>query len=161
MSSDPILPTDPEPEPMIPPQSVPPAAVTPTSPISNTEASATLSGLDPNIAAGLSALTSGLAGVVFLVLEKRNPFVRFWAMQSVFFGASVLVLNIAVSIFLGILGHIIGFLVGIFYLLYAVVCLGILVLWIFMIIQAFSGKEWEIPVLGKMARRQLARMPIL
>ena len=159
MSSDPILPPNSEPEPTIPPQVVPPAITPPIPPTS--DMSASLSGLDPNIAAGLSALTSGLAGVVFLVLEKRNPFVRFWAMQSIFFGASVLVLNIAVRIFLGILAHIIGFLIYFFVFAYGVVCLGILVLWIIMIVQAFSGKEWEIPVLGQMARRQLARMPML
>ena len=107
-------------------------------------------------------LTFGIGGVVFLVLEKRDQFVRFWAMQSIFFGGGVLVLNIAVRIFLGILLHIIWFLVGIFSLLYAVVSLGILVVWVYMMIQAFGGKEWEVPVLGPMARQQqLARMPKL
>ena len=155
MSNDPIPPVDPNPEPSVPPQVLPPV----TTPTEGTGISTT--GLAPNVAAGLAALTGGLIGIVLLFVEKRDRFVRFWAMQSVFFGAAVLVLNIAVSIFLGILVHIIGPLVLIFSFFYGIVCLGILVLWIVMLIQAFSGKEWELPVLGKMARQQLARMPVV
>ena len=38
--------------------------------------------LDPNVAAALAYLGGVLSGIVFLVLEKQNRYVRFHAMQS-------------------------------------------------------------------------------
>ena len=160
MSSDPLLPPGSEPEPTIPPQSVPIAPVTPLSPVTGAEANST--GLAPNLAAGLSVLTGIIGGIVFIILEKRDRFVRFWAMQSIFFGAALFAFSIAVNIFLFILAHIIGYLLAhLLGLVFNIVYLGFLAVWIIMLIQSFSGKEWEIPVLGKMAREQLARMPTL
>ena len=131
-----------------------PAAVTP-------EPVAATSGLPPNIAAGLACLFSLLGGVVFLILEKKNSFVRFYAMQSVFLGGIGLAYSIGSRIFTEILRHIpfIGFmLIIVLGLVGLVVGLGSLVLWIATMIQAFSGKEWEIPYVGPLARKQLASM---
>ena len=159
MSSDPLLPPDSEPEPTVPPQSLPPASFTPVTPVTSTPGSTT--GLAPNVAAGLSALTFGIGGIAFLILEKRDRFVRFWAMQSVYFGGAALVVNIAAKILFVILGHILFLLVWIFALVFWVVSLAILALWIVMVYKAFIGQEWEIPVLGKLAREQLAKMPVV
>ena len=42
----------------------------------------TSTGLDANVAAALSYLVGFITGVLFLVIEKDNRFVRFHAMQS-------------------------------------------------------------------------------
>ena len=44
--------------------------------------------LDPNVEAALSYLISPITGVVVFLLEKKNKFVRFHAMQSILFGAA-------------------------------------------------------------------------
>ena len=97
--------------------------------------------------------------MVFLVLEKKDPFVRFWAMQSVFFGAAWLAVSIGLQIVAFILGRIPylgGFFAFIFGLAGLVLGLGLVVLWVVTIVKAFSKVEWEIPYLGKLARKQLA-----
>ena len=38
-----------------------------------------------------------------------------------------------------------------------VIGLGFFVAWVVTVIKAFTGKEWEIPYLGKIAREQLAK----
>src|SRR4051794_23191732 len=43
-------------------------------------------GLAPHVAAGLACVFSVLGGAVFLLLEKRDKFVRFWAMQALLLG---------------------------------------------------------------------------
>ncbi len=43
-------------------------------------------------------------------------------------------------------------------LLYWVFRIGWLVVYIISIVKAFSKQEWEIPILGKIAREQLAKM---
>ena len=51
-------------------------------PMSPLHTEKTSTGLDANLAAALSYLVGFVTGVVFLILEKENRFVRFHAMQS-------------------------------------------------------------------------------
>lgn len=151
--SDPNAPSSPNPAPGAgapPPQQPVPA-----------EAAAPGSGLAPNIAAGLACLFPLIGGIVFLVIEKKDQFVRFYAMQSLIVGGALLCFSIALNILVRILVHIpvLGpLLILLLGLLSIVVWLGFLVLSIVMIIKAFTNKEWEIPYVGKIAREQLARM---
>ena len=126
---------------------------------SPTAASAETTGLPPHVAACLACAFSIVGGVVFLILEKKDKFVRFYAMQSVILGGGVIVFFTALEIIAWILHHIpflgvlFAFLLG---LVGAVVGLGYLALIIVTAVKAFTGKEWEIPYLGKIARDQLA-----
>ncbi len=152
MSSDPNLPSDPNP--------LPPVG-TPGSPLSTEPAAVSTSGLAPNVAAGICAIFTLLGGIIFILVEKRNQFVRFWAMQSIFFGAAWFAFGILSAIIGAILGHILGLLAILWSLVSLVITLGLLVLWVVTVVQAFSGKAWEIPVIGKLARQQLAKTPML
>ena len=143
-------------------ENIPPPVPTPEpQPVGSTAPvpSADDPGLAPNIAATICAAIPLVGGIIFLVLEKRNAFVRFWAMQSVFFGGAVLGFSIASRIAsfvlnqIPILGKLVIFLLWIVGML---VGIASLVIWIISIIQALSNKEWEIPILGKLARKQLA-----
>jgi uncharacterized membrane protein len=134
-----------------PPNSPESAAVTPLP-----EASGT--GLQPQVAAGLACIFLLLGGIVFLILEKKDKFVRFYAMQSVFLGGAGLALSIFLQIagailrLIPILGKIILFLLSIGS---ALAGIGLLALWVILIVKAFSHQEWEIPFLGPLARKQL------
>ena len=77
-------------------------------------------------------------------------------MQSIFFGVATLLIWVALTIMSYILAHIpiLGWLM--MALLWMAFWLGWLVLVIITIIKAFSNIEWEIPYLGKLARKQLA-----
>ncbi len=116
-------------------------------------------GVPPNVAAAICAALPLLGGIIFLVMEKKNAFVRFWAMQSVFFGGAMVAFSIVSQIAGIVLGHI--WLLGkviifLLWILGMVLGLAFLVVWIITIIKALSNVEWEIPILGKLARKQLA-----
>lgn len=113
-------------------------------------------GLAPNLAGALSYLFSPLTGILFLVIEKQNPFVRFHAAQSIIFGIACIVAWVALTILGMILGMVplIGWLISILLSLGA--GLGFFGLWLFLMFQAFQGKEWEMPVVGDQARRLIA-----
>lgn len=136
----------------------------PESPVSDaalTPNDTVVGGLKPPVAAGIAVVFTIISGIIFLVLEKRNKFVRFWAMQAVLLGAVAFGLAIVFMVAHLVLGHLplIGGLMGVLLGLLHWVCqIGWLVLYILCIIKAFTGKEWEIPWLGKIARVQLARM---
>lgn len=132
----------------------------PVTPVSSSPVPVT-TGLTPNVAAGLAAIFLLLGGIILLVVEKRDQFVRFWAMQSVFFGVAWFVFGIAAAIVGMVLRSIFNPLGWLWGVASGLVELGLVVVWIISILQAFSGKEWEIPVIGKLARQQLTRPPTI
>jgi len=54
---------------------------------SSATARPTSTGLPSNVAAALACFPL-IGGIIFYVLEKRDGFVRFYAMQSIIFGAA-------------------------------------------------------------------------
>ena len=113
---------------------------------SSGKSSETSIGLSANVAGLLCYVLGWISGIVFLVIEKRNKFVKFHAWQSIMtFG----VLTVA-SLVLGwipIIGLVFGWIIGI---------LG-LVLWIVLMIQAGTGKMWKLPWVGNWAERQASK----
>ena len=62
-------------------------------------------GLPSNVAAALACFPL-IGGIIFYLLEKRDSFVRFYAMQSIIFGAIWILFCIAWNILYAILAHI-------------------------------------------------------
>lgn len=109
--------------------------------------SKTSSGLDENLAGLLTYLVGFITGIIFLLIEKDSRFVRFHALQSIFVSAGLFVLNIILS-FLPIIG------LGISLLIAPLA----FILWIFLMIQAYQGKWFKLPVIGDMVEKQLNNM---
>ena len=99
-------------------------------------------GMEANIAALLSYLLGFISGIIFYALEKENKFVRFHAMQSMVVFAFLFILNIVARV-LPILGGAISTLLGI---------IGIVV-WIILIIKAYQGEYFKLPVAGDIAEK--------
>jgi uncharacterized membrane protein len=121
----------------------------------------TSTGLPSNVAAALACFPL-VGGIIFYILEKRDGFVRFYAMQSIIFGAAWFLFNILSSIMHGILGAIPGLgglLSGLWALVSALVQVGFLIVLIIAIVKAFSGVRWDIPWVGPMARKQTNETP--
>ena len=116
---------------------------------------ATATGLPQNVAGAVAYLLGPITGILFLVMEKDNRFVRFHAMQSTVVSVAWIAVSIALSFFTAI--PVLGWIVGI--LTTFVLGLAGFVLWLFCMWQAFVGNEWEIPVVGPFARKQLGGTP--
>jgi uncharacterized membrane protein len=139
----------------------------PESAVAQPPASSAGTELQPNIAASLACFFSILGGIVFLVLEKKNKFVRFYAMQSVVFGVASFVaffaFAIVATVIMAVMGKIpvIGALIGFFIsAIYLVLFIGYWAVSIIAIMNAFKNKEWEIPYIGPFARKQLVSGPL-
>ena len=138
------------PDPVAPSQPPPP----PEAP-----ASADPSSLDlpPNIAAAIACIPL-VGGIIFYLLEKRNSFVRFYAMQSIIFRGAWFLFNIASVVVHAVVGAIPGvgpILVFLWAVIAALVHLAFLVVFIVAVVKAFSGVRWDIPYVGPMARKQV------
>lgn len=101
-------------------------------------------GLDPNLAGLLCYLVHFITGIVFLVIEKENRFIRFHAYQSVFVFGSFFISYIILS-FIPFIGWALMFLLGIL----------ALVLWIFLMVKAYNGEYYKLPFFGDLAENQL------
>lgn len=118
-------------------------------------------GLPSNVAAALACIPL-IGGIIFYVLEKRDSFVRFYAMQSIIFGAAWLILSIIGQVLYAILAHIpvIGWIFALLLaILWAVLNIGAVIIWIIAMIKAFTGVRWDIPYIGSIARNQLDSTP--
>jgi uncharacterized membrane protein len=102
-------------------------------------------GLKKNTAGALAYVLGPITGVIFLIIEK-DPFVRFHAMQSTVVFVALFVLQWALGITV------------ILFPLAAIVGLVSFVLWLVLIYKAWQGEEWEVPVLGKVARNLLKKV---
>ena len=108
------------------------------------------SGLTDNVAGALAYVTI-IPAIVFLILEpyNRKRFVRFHAFQSIFFAIAWTVLWIV----LGIIGHI-PFLGWGTVLLWPLVSLAGLIIWLILVLKAYQGQMFKLPVIGDMAEKQ-------
>jgi len=101
--------------------------------------------MDANIAAALSYLVGFVTGVIFLLVEKENKFVRFHAMQSTILFAAIVVIDILLQ-----LVPILGALVVIF-----VVIPASAILWLLLMFKAYQGEEFRLPLVGDVAAERM------
>ncbi|MCM8774863.1 MAG: DUF4870 domain-containing protein [Candidatus Omnitrophica bacterium] len=106
----------------------------------------TILGISENLEALIAYAVGWVSGLVFLLLEKDNSFVRFHALQSlVTFLALTIVGAVAVMIpVLGILAAVLLWPLG-------------LVLWIILMIKAYQGEKFKLPKIGDFCEKQLAK----
>ena len=104
----------------------------------------TSSGMDQNIAGLLCYVAGWITGLIFFLIEKENRFVRFHAMQSIITFGGLTVLSIA----LGMIP---------FVNLVMLPILGILqlILWIVLMVKAYQGQLFKLPVIGDMAEKNI------
>jgi len=100
----------------------------------------TSTGLQPNVAGLLCYLFMWVTGLIFLLIEKENQFVRFHAIQSI-------ALNVVLWVLYVILWFIpiIGWIINIF------LAIGIFILWIVCMYKAYKGEKFKLPVIGNFA----------
>jgi uncharacterized membrane protein len=117
----------------------------------------TIFGLEQNVAALLFNILAPICcigvvlSIIALIQEKNNSFVRFYAAQTIFLWLALFAFNL-------IVGFIFGMMLGVMRMpeLSPLVSLGLaaiaFIIFIFVGIQAFGGKIFEVPVIGGIAK---------
>lgn len=100
-------------------------------------------GLQPNVAALLVYVLGLITGLIVFLIEKENKFVKFHAIQS-----------IVVSVAWCALSFVLGFIPGINVIAVPVLNLGGLALWILLMVKAYQGEPFRLPVIGEFAAQQ-------
>ena len=101
-------------------------------------------GIDENIEGLLCYLLGFITGILFLILEKENKFVRFHAMQST---VTFVVLFVISMVLWSI--PIIGWVIS------PLISLLSLILWILLMYKAYQGEIYKLPIAGDFAEKQI------
>lgn len=102
----------------------------------------TSTGLDENVAGLLCYVVGWITGLVFILIEKENKFVRFHALQSIIvFG--VLFLAAFIIGWIPFIGWVIAWLISVL----------AIVLWILLMIKAYQGEKFKLPWAGDLAEK--------
>jgi uncharacterized membrane protein len=104
--------------------------------------------LEPNIAGMLSYVLGWVTGLIFFLLEEKDEYVRFHAMQSIIVFGAVTVVEIVLEIF-----KLIPYVDVVFVALQALVGLLAFVLWIVLMVKAYQGVRYKLPFAGEMAEK--------
>jgi uncharacterized membrane protein len=114
-------------------------------------------GLDPNFAAALAYLAGPFSGILILLVERANTYVRFHAWQAIvgLGGLGALAVGVLVLSFLTLLLSPLVFTV--MYRLSEVIAVVWVVAWVTCLVKAFTGSAWKLPVAGRYAERLAAR----
>lgn len=106
-------------------------------------------GLDSNIGGLLSYVLGWITGLIFFLIEQKDEFVRFHAMQSIIVFGAITVFSIVISILFRVpfLGAILG----------SFLWLASVVLWIILIVKAYQGERFKLPIAGDLAEKYSAK----
>jgi len=102
----------------------------------------TSTGLEANVAGLLCYVLGWVSGLVFILIEKENKFVRFHAMQSIIVFGVLTVANFILS-WIPVVGA---------FLAWVIWLLG-LVLWIVLMVKAYQGATYKLPWSGNLAEK--------
>jgi uncharacterized membrane protein len=104
----------------------------------------TSTGMNQNVAGLLCYLVGWITGLIFFLIEKDNKFVRFHAMQSIItFGG------------LTMLFMVLGFIPVLGWVLFPILGIVQLVLWILLMVKAYQGELFKLPVIGDLAEKNI------
>jgi len=92
-------------------------------------------GLKENEAGALAYVLGWVTGLIFFLIEKKSEKVKFHALQAIMFSVALMVIGWipVIGWFISIAGLVIG---------------------IFLIVKAYQGKKYKLPVIGDFAEKQ-------
>ncbi len=112
------------------------------------------SGMSENVAALLCYVLGWITGLIFFLVDKR-PYVRFHAAQSIVVFGALHILSVALGIMFGVgwlFGGVAGWSsLGVGVLLHLVARLAGFFLWIVLMVKAYQGERFRVPVAADLA----------
>ena len=96
-----------------------------------------------NTAAALCYAAGWITGLIFLLIEKEDKNIRFHAMQSIVTFGSLTILAMV---------PLIGWILSPFVMILS------FILWLVCIVKAYQGEQFELPLAGEFAKKQLSKI---
>ena len=115
---------------------------------------ASSTGLEPQLAGALAYLAGPFSGVIILLAERSNRFVRFHAWQAIIGlgGLGFIAVALLLSAFLGLFFSPTAF--RTLYVMAGIAAVAWLAAWAMCLVKAFGGSAWKLPFAGSLAARR-------
>lgn len=111
-------------------------------------------GIEANLAALLAYAAGWVTGLILFLVEKDNKYVRFHALQSIVVFGALGVAWIAISVLGAFMAMIrLGFVLPLLSGINVLLSLVGLVLWIVLMIKAYQGEHYKLPIAGDIAEK--------
>lgn len=122
-----------------------------------TEETGVVGGLEENVAGTLAYVLGFVSGLVFFLIEDDNEFVRFHAAQSIVVFGGLFALGFGLSIIQGALtlsgiSYVGWMLAGLLGLASMLISLVALIIWIMLMVKAYNGEMYSLPLAGGFAK---------
>jgi len=101
--------------------------------------------LPPNVAGLLCYVLGWVSGIVFLILEPKNKFVRYHAIQSIIVFGAITIASAILS-WIPFIGAFLSWALGVL----------AIILWIVLMVKAYKGTKYKLPVSGDQAEKWAA-----
>ncbi len=102
----------------------------------------TSTGLDEKVAGMLSYIVGWITGIIFLILEPNNKYVRFHALQSIIIFGAITVVG-AIFGWMGVFGFIIRILLSVL----------AFILWVILLVKSSQGERYKVIWAGPLAEK--------
>ncbi|MDE3186167.1 MAG: hypothetical protein KGM96_01420 [Acidobacteriota bacterium] len=101
------------------------------------------------------AYITAIPALYFLLARryKKRPYVRFHCWQAIY----LLIASVLITIVLGVISNVIPALRFLNFDHFPLDSLALVILWIVVLIKAFNGEWYKIPIIGSMAERKARR----
>lgn len=110
--------------------------------------------VNEKVKGALAYLVGPVSGIILLIVEKKNKFVRFHAMQSTMVFGGVILLLLVLPVV-----PMIGWVIGIMEIIVSpIIGLSLFIIWVLLMWKAFNGKKFKLPYFGKLAEEQLEKL---
>ncbi len=90
-----------------------------------------------------------ITGIIFYLLEKEDRYIRFHALQSIVTFSSIALLLLFIRLPFG------G--ARVLDIMYTLVLLAGLVLWVMLMLKAYQGDEFELPLVGEWVKERIRK----
>ena len=104
----------------------------------------TSTGLSENVAGLLCYVLGWVSGIVFLLIERENKFIRFHAIQSICVFGVITLAGIILG-WIPFIGSVLGWIISV----------AGFILWIVLMIKAYQGSKYKIPWAGDFAEKRV------
>jgi uncharacterized membrane protein len=107
-----------------------------------TEGEQSSTGLQANLAGLLCYVLGLLSGLLFFLIEKKSKFVKFHALQSMLLSVALFVISLVLA-FVPVINEVAALVLPILSL----------ILWIFLMVKAYQGQTFKLPMIGDVAEK--------
>jgi len=111
----------------------------------------TTSNSNEKLVGALGYLVGPITGILLLLIERKNQYIRYHAMQSTLVFGGIFLLQLVLG-FVPILGWLIALILS------PLIFLTTFLLWLVLMFKAYSGEKYHLPYFGNLADKQLAKL---